>query len=217
VHLHAAFVPPAETLEALAALVRSLEPPSSAHFVVPEPETSRRGILGRRGTTVPLAPPPPTPTGPMLDILEQDQMLIPLTDFGWVTTDDARRVGDALTQVCADLPTAPTIRVGGGCALVDPGDRAVWANLAGSDDDLSAMRDIGQALVSGVEPLGYYRDRRQFKPRFPLATVTDATTVEHLERVLATLDMYRGAPWQVSEVTLFQRGSGVWRTLTVGG
>jgi 2'-5' RNA ligase len=122
-----------------------------------------------------------------------------------------------LSEVCAGLPPAPTIRVQGGSALVDPEDRAVWANLVGTDDELTAMRDISQALVSGIEPLGYYRDRRQFKPRLPMATITDATTVEHLERVLETLDLYRSAPWQVSEVTIFQRGSGAWRTLTVGG
>jgi 2'-5' RNA ligase len=153
----------------------------------------------------------------MLDVLDPDRMLVPITDFGWLTADDARRVANALSQVCAELPPAPTIRVGGGSALVEPEDRAVWANLDGSEDEIGAMRAIASALVSGVEPLGYYRDRRQFKPRFPVATINDATSVEHLERVLATLEMYRGAPWQVREVALIQRGSGVWRTLAVGG
>jgi len=153
----------------------------------------------------------------MLKVLDQDRMLIPITDFGWLTPDDAKRVYNALTEVCAGLPPAPTIRVGGGSALVEPEDRAVWANLLGSDEEIAAMRTIAVALVSGIEPLGYYRDRRQFRPRFPIATITDATTVEHLERVLSTMELYRSPPWQVSEVTLYQRGSSPWRTLTVGG
>jgi 2'-5' RNA ligase len=144
-------------------------------------------------------------------------MLIPVTDFGYLASGDARRVGDTLEQVCAGLPPGPTVHVHGGAALVDPDDRSVWANLAGREDDLAAMRSIALAVVAGVEPLGYFRDRRQFKPRLAVATITDATTVEHLEQVLTALDAYESDPWPVREVTLLQRGAGVWRTLCVGG
>jgi hypothetical protein len=202
-------------------MVRSLEPPPRKRGVTSHLDTSRRGLIGRLiSTPAPQPEPEPeeeAPHAPMLTVLDPEQMLIPVTDFGWLTPEDARRVADALTGVCAGLPPAPTIRVGGGSALVDPDDRSVWANLIATDDELKAMRDIATALVSGIEPLGYYRDRRQFKARLPVATITDTTTVEHLERVLATLEMYRGTPWQVSEVTIFRRGAGVWRTLTVGG
>jgi hypothetical protein len=221
VHLHAAFVPPAETQEALTSLVRSLEPPPPKQVVTSHLDTSKRSFLGRltapKGEPPPPAPAPQAPAVPMLRLLEAERMLIPVTDFGWLTPDDARRVGDVLTEICSGLPPAPTVRVHGGAALVDPDDRSVWANLSASEEELGAMRAISQALVAGIEPLGYYRDRRQFKARFPIATITDATTVEHLERVLSTLELYRSEPWQVSEVTIFQRGTGVWRTLTVGG
>jgi hypothetical protein len=218
VHLHAAFVPPAETVEALAALVRSLEPPPPKRGVTSHLDTSKRGFLGRRLAAAPPEPEPEpeAPVTPMLDVLEPGQMLIPVTDFGWLTPDDARRVGDVLAEVCAGLPAAPLVRVHGGSALVDPDDRSVWANLSASDDELRAMGDIARGLVSSIEPLGYYRDRRQFKSRLPLATITDSTTVEHLERVLAALDLYTSAPWQITEVTVFKRGSGIWRTLPVG-
>jgi hypothetical protein len=219
VHLHAAFVPPAETAEALAALVRSLEPPPAKHGVTSHLDTSKRGFLGRRLAAAPPEP-EPEPQGPvvdMLQVLEPGRMLIPVTDFGWLTPEDARRVGDVLTEVCAGLPAPPMVQVHGGSALVDPDDRSVWAHLAASDDELQAMGDIARALVSGIEPLGYYRDRRQFKSRLPVATITEATTVEHLERVLSALELYRSAPWQITEVTVFKRGSGVWRTLPVGG
>ena len=206
-------------MEALAALVRSLEPPPPQRAVTSHRDESKRGLFGRRAAAPAVVPEPEpvTPGVPMLDLLEPDQMLIPVTDFGWLTADDARRVGDVLAKVCAELPPAPMVMVQGGSALVDPDDRSVWANLAASDDDLRAMGDIARALVSGIEPLGYYRDRRKFKARLPVAMITDATTVEHLERVLATMELYRSTPWQVGEVTIFRRGSGVWRTLPVGG
>jgi hypothetical protein len=219
VHLHAAFVPPSETVDALAALVRSLEPPPPKRGVTSHRDESKRGLFGRRAAApAPETEPEPLAPGvPMLNVLEPEQMLIPVTDFGWLTPEDARRVGNVLAEVCAGLPTAPMVMVQGGSALVDPGDRSVWANLAASDDDLRAMGDIARALVSGIEPLGYYRDRRQFKARLPVATITDATTVEHLERVLASMELYRSTPWQVGEVTIFRRGSGAWRSLPVGG
>jgi len=218
VHLHAAFVPPAQTVESLAALVGSLEPPPPKRGVTSHLDPTKRGFLGRRLAAAPPEPEPEPegPVVPMLEVLDPDRMLIPVTDFGWLTPDDARRVGDVLAEVCAGLPAAPMVRVQGGSALVDPDDRSVWANLAASDDELRAMGDIARALVAGIEPLGYYRDRRQFKPRLPLATITDTTTVEHLERVLSALELYHGDPWQITEVTVFKRGSGVWRTLPVG-
>jgi len=203
----------------LAALVRSLEPQPAKRGVTSHLDTSKRGFLGRRRTAAPPEPEPEPegPVVPMLEVLAPGQMLIPVTDFGWLTPDDARRVGDVLTEVCAGLPAAPMVQVQGGSALVDPDDRSVWANLSASNDELRAMGDIARALVSGIEPLGYYRDRRQFKSRLPLATITEATTVEHLERVLSALELYRSDPWQITEVTVFKRGSGVWRTLPVGG
>lgn len=202
-HLFAAFVPPAEVVSALTALVQEQEPSSQS--------TARRGLFGRRTTE------PAAPVAPFLDVLQPDRVLIPITDFGYLASGDARRVGDALEQVCAGLGAGPTVHVHGGAALVDPEDRSVWANLAGSEEDLAALRSIALAVVAGVEPLGYFRDRRQFKPRLAIATITDATSVEHLEQVLAALDAYDSGPWPVREVALLQRGSGVWRTLPVGG
>jgi hypothetical protein len=72
-------------------------------------------------------------------------------------------------------------------------------------------------VVSAVEPLGFFCDRRQFRPRIAVATINDATTAEHLEQVLGALSAYESEPWPVAEVTILQRGSGVWRTVPVGG
>jgi len=143
--------------------------------------------------------------------------VLPITDFGYLASGDARRLVDAVGQVCSAVATCPSVRVSGGSALVDPDDRSVWAELDGADDDLEAMREIALAVVSGVEPLGYFCDRRQFKPRLALATITDATTVEHLEDALAALAAYRSEPWTVDELTILQRGSGVFRTVPIGG
>lgn len=201
-HLHAAFVPPDGVRRALVDLVASQEAapshePASGRFRKSTPESG--------GTA-----------GPLLDVVEPHGLVLPITDFGFVAAGDARRLVDTLTDVCAALPAVPVVQVSGGAALVDPGDRSVWAEVSGGDDDLDAMRDIARSVVTGVEPLGFFRDRRQFKLRMPVATINDATTVEHLELVLAALTAYRSEPWAVDEVAILQRGSGVWRTLRIG-
>jgi len=209
VHLHAAFVPPRAVAEALAQLLVSLEP-------TPEPPAppTRRGLFGRR--TAEREGSPTARTGPLLDAVPPDKMLLPITDFGYLASGDARRLVDAVAQACAALPVGPTLHISGGSALVDPEDRSVWADLAGTEKDLDAMRGAARAVVSAVEPLGFFCDRRQFRPRLAVATITDDTTVEHLEQVLHALAAYSSESWNVTEVAVLQRGSGVWRTVPIG-
>lgn len=203
-HVHAAFLPPSPIRQALADLVQAQEPVPAE---VPGP---RRGLLGRRTPEV-----APAPVGPLLDAFDPERVVLPITDFGFLAAGDARRLADALTAVCAPL-ARPTVRISGGTALVDPDDRSVWAEVGGPDDELAAMRTVAQAVVSGVEPLGFFCDRRQFRPRFPIATITDATTAEHLEQVLAALAAYASDPWTIGEVAVLQRGAGIWRSVPVG-
>lgn len=204
-NLHAAFVPPAAVRRALADLVAAQE------VAPPEAAPSRRGLFSRR------PPEAEAPSARPLDVLDPELALLPITDFGYVASGDARRLVDAVSRVCSEVTAAPTVLVSGGAALIDPDDRSVWADLSGSEDDLEALRTIAREVVSGVEPLGFFRDRRRFRPRFPVATINDATTVEHLERVLAALGSYRSEPWVVDELAILQRGSGVWRTVPIGG
>jgi len=209
VHLHAAFVPPATVRQALVELLRAQEPVPTQ----PAPVEASRGLFRRRSTPELEV----TPTGPMLDLVPADRLVLPITDFGYLNAGDARRLGDAVERACAELPRGPSVRVSGGSALIDPEDRFVWAELEVADDDLEALRAIARSVVSAVEPLGFFCDRRRFRPRISVATITDATTVEHLEQVLAALAEYQSAPWKMAEVDILQRGAGVWRTARVGG
>jgi hypothetical protein len=207
VHLHAAFIPPAENLDALTSLVRALEPPPQAAA----PPVERRSVFARR---TPEPPPAVEPAGPVLDLLGLDQMWVPITDFGFVRTGVARQLVDAVTRA-AQRYEPPHVSLAGGSALIDEDDRHVWVELQGVDDGIEAMRGIAREVVAVVEPLGFYCDRRQFRSRIPLATINDRTTVEHLEVVLAALDAHH-EPWVVGEFALLQRHMGVWQTVPIG-
>jgi hypothetical protein len=206
VHLHAAFIPPLAVRQALVELIAEQEPSGQ------DPVSGRRGLFGRRTSEQEVAPAPP-----QLRALDPESLALPITDFGYVSSGDARRMTDTLTQVLGSLPSGPTVHISGGEALVDDDDRSVWATLAGAEEDLAAMRTIAGNVVSAVEPLGFFCDRRQFRGRLPIATITDSTSLEHLERVLSALASYSSESWTVDEVAILQRGSGLLRAVPVGG
>lgn len=208
VHLHAVFVPPPALLQELTALVRAQEPPPPA-----EPAPGRRGLFGRRQeeATAPAAPP-----GPLLDVLGTDDMTVPITNFGFVHTATARTLVSAIAAA-TERYAAPQVVLSGGSALVDEDDRYVWAHLRSDDDGVEVMRGIAREVVSAVEPLGLFCDRRMFRDRVPVATINDATTVEHLEKVLAALDAHTSEPWTVTQLTVLRRGVGLWDHVPIGG
>ena len=197
-HLHAALVPPPDTVRAVLDAVRATEPAPAATFDAPAP---RRRLLGRRTEAAPAGGSDPVP---LLDVLDEQRVLVPITDFGYVTAQDRGRLVGAVAAACRAM-TVRTVRVSGGTTLVEEGDRSVWAQLQGDPEDLGALRDLAAGVVAGVEPVGFFCDRRQFRPRFAVATINDLTTVEHLERVLAALDAYTSDPWRVDTVAILQR------------
>jgi hypothetical protein len=207
VHLHAAFLPPPALLHELTALVRAQEPPP------PEAESpEKRGLFGRRQEEAPV---PVGPPAPLLDVLGTDEMAVPITNFGFVHTTTARTLGSVLA-VATERYGAPEVVFSGGSALLDEDDRFVWAQLRSDDDGVEVMRGIAREVVSAVEPLGLFCDRRAFRDRVPVARINDGTTVEHLESVLAALDAYTSQPWRVTEVAVLRRGVGPWANVPIG-
>ncbi len=208
VHLHAAFVPPARLLESLTDLVRAQEPPP------PEPPrpVERRTRLGRKVVEQPEAP---EPVGPQLDVLDPAGLWVPITAFGFVQPTVARGLVASIARA-AERFEPPTVALRGGAALVDDDDRSVWVELKADDDALEVMRGIAREVVDGVEQLGFYCDRRQFRTRIPLATVNEHTSVEHLEKVLAALDAHVDDLWTVDQVWVLQRGSDPLQAVPIG-
>jgi hypothetical protein len=208
VHLHAAFVPPTRLLDGLTDLVRAQEPPLPA----PPQPVERRTLLGRKVVAQPEAP---EAVGPLLDILDHARMWVPITDFGFVQAGVARSLVGSISRAAARFEP-PRVALRGGSALVDENDRSVWVELRADDGAIEVMRGIAREVVDGVEQLGFYCDRRQFRTRIPLATVNDRTTVEHLEKVMAALDAHVDDMWVVDAVAVLQRGSAPFQMVPIG-
>jgi 2'-5' RNA ligase len=189
--VHGAIIPPRAVLATVAAVVQSVPEPVE---VGSAPVT--KGILGRFGRhRVEAEDAPPAPA--MLELIPVDRLVFPITGFGNLTTNDANRVADVIRTAAADWP-APTVWFAGGTALDFPGDWSVWAKLAGDVDSLSA---IARGVTQCVEGLGFFVDRRQFRPMMSVATVTPATTGPFLETLVAALDAFEGEEW-VAEISL---------------
>jgi 2'-5' RNA ligase len=196
--LRAALVPPPPLADAVTGVVASVSVPVEEPAPVAAP--SHRGLLRRRAPATveldaPVGPPPP-----QLDLVLSDQMHLPLCAFGNVTTDEQERLRRALAQVASGLPSA-TVWVAGGTALEFSGDRSVWAKLEG---DIDALWAIFRGINEGVEKVGFFLDRRSFRPLLAVGTINDATTAPYLEDVVAALDAFRSDPWQVEAVSLMK-------------
>jgi 2'-5' RNA ligase len=194
-HLRAALVPPTPLAEALVSVVAAVEVPAAP---VPEPPPAR-GLFRRRQVAVEPVEPTEGPL-PQLDLLPTDQLQIPLCSFGNLTTEEVDRLRRALAEISSGLPT-PTVQAAGGTALEFPGDRSVWAKLEGDIDGLWA---VFRGINEGVERLGFFLDRRSFRPWLAVGTINDETSASYLENVVAALDAHRGDPWLVDGVSLMK-------------
>lgn len=125
-------------------------------------------------------------------------MRLPITGFGNVTTSDAHSIAEAIGAAAADW-SVPTVFFSGATALDFPGDRSVWAKL---DGDVAALAAIARGVTQSVERLGFFVDRRAFRPMLSIATVTDATVAADLETLVDALDAFRGQDWVVDCVVL---------------
>lgn len=190
--VHGAFLPPAAVIEEVLAVVRSVEQPAAVHDV-PEP----RGFLARRGRHKGTGA-EPVVVPEMLELLLDDAISLPITAFGNLTPSDVQAVVATLGAAAAEWPS-PTVRLSGGTALDFPGDWNVWARLVGEVDELAA---IARAVTRAVEPLGFFVDRRAFRPLLAVARVNAATTGPYLESVVAALEAFEGAEWVVRDVAL---------------
>ena len=116
-------------------------------------------------------------------------MYLPLTGFGNVTLGDSVKLAKALRAEVATWAPPRRCAFTGGAALEFPGDESVWAKL---DGDVDGLKTIGRGVPQVVQRLGFFVDRRQFRPWLSVGTITDATTAPYLERLVAALDDFRG-------------------------
>ena len=204
--LFAAIVPPREVLDEVRRVVQSVNEPLAP------PSAQGRGLLRRlapRTSTggahaagrAPVATAPAfAPTTPELDALEPAHMYLPITGFGNVTLGDSVKLADTLRREAATWRRTELL-FSGGAALEFSGDDNVWVKIEG---DVDALRTIGRGVPQAVQRVGYFVDRRQFRPWLPVGTITEETTAPYLERLVAVLDDFRGEPWTADAVALMK-------------
>jgi 2'-5' RNA ligase len=191
--VHGTIIPPRSAVEAVAVAVRSVPVPGDELVGDGPAGTRLLGRLGRRAKYEAASAEAPD----MLEHVPVERLQLPITGFGNLTTNDAHRVADAIATAAADWQ-APALRFAGGTALDFPGDWAVWARLAGDVDEVSS---VARAVTQSVEGLGFFVDRRQFRPMMSVATVTRATTGPYLEALVAALEAFEGETW-TAEISL---------------
>jgi RNA 2',3'-cyclic 3'-phosphodiesterase len=205
--LFAAIVPPREVLDEVRRVVQSVNDP-----LPPEPQG--RGLMRRlsgrsshggahaAGRTVTPTKPQPTNAASTHELaaVEPARMYLPLTGFGNVTLGDSVKLISVLRAEAATWPR-PSLTFAGGAALEFPGDESVWVKI---DGDVEALKTIGRGVPQAVQRVGYFVDRRQFRPWLSVGTITDTTSAPYLERLVAALDEFRGDWWTAEAVSVMK-------------
>lgn len=196
-HLHTAMVPPRDVLDevgiALQAACRHAETVAGP-TVRQLPALLRRTRRARQSELA----------DPQLDLVPVDDLSIRIAGFGFVTAADAVRLTAALKAAAAEIAPA-TVHFAGGAELELDGDRYVGVRIAG---DLDALKDAARGITTGVEPLGFFVDRRKFRPLLAVATTNDTTTASYLRAVLDSLDAFSGREWELDHVKLMRLNYG---------
>ena len=198
--LFAAIVPPRPVLDEIREAMEAVRTPVTA----PAPPRRIFGWLrGRTSVREPMsqASEASEASEGELAMVAPERMYLPITHFGNVTQGDSIRLAEAL---CAEAATwkRPQVHFSGSAALEWPGDQSVWAKLDGDLDDLMT---IGRGVPHVVQRLGFFVDRRQFRPWLSVGTITSATTAPYLERLVKVLDSFRGDDWTIESVSLMER------------
>lgn len=206
-HLHTAIVPPRHVLDEVEAAVQMAcrqvtttadELTERQRQTLPR-RTRRRARNAERADSASL----PSLT-PQLDLVPADVLSIPVAGFGNVTAGDSTRLTAALRMAAVEI-ARPTVCFAGGAALEFDGDRHVWVRIAG---DVEALTDVARAMTHVVEQLGFYVDRRRFRPLLAVGTVNDTTTAPYLQGVIDALDTFSGLPWELDHVHLMRLSYG---------
>jgi 2'-5' RNA ligase len=207
--LFTAIIPPREVLEEVKRVVQSVNPPlpvsgDGRRRTLPKLATRRhRGAhaAGRGPEKAEESLEPLTqPTTHELDSPEVDEMYLPLAGLGNVALGDATKLAGALRSQVATWRRAE-LMFAGAAALEFPGDQSVWVKI---DGDLDGLTAIAKGLPLVVQRLGFFVDRRKFRPWLSVGTITDTTTAPYLERLVAALDQFRGTPWTIDGVSLLK-------------
>lgn len=196
--VHGALVPPGALLEEL--LDRAL--PITCAPIEPE----KRGLLRRqrRPATVPA-------TDPVLDPTSTDTMRLTVAGFGNLTTSDVLRLTEALAAAAGEWDPP---RVFFDSVVFVPEERLFRATLGG---DVEGLVGVARAVGTSVERLGFFVDRRRFRPAIDLGTAAPAASSSDIARVVEAYGGFRGQEWAVDRLILmtqtFDGPRSTWRPL----
>ena len=180
--VHGALVPPGPLLEELLDWALPI-------MCAPSVEREKRGLLRRQR-------PPATATDPVLDPASADTMRMTVAGFGNLTTSDVLRLTGALAAAAGEWDPPRVFFAG---VVYVPEERLFRAIL---DGDVEGLTAVARAVGTSVERLGFFVDRRRFRPAIDLGTAAAAASDSDIARVVEAFRGFRGQEWTVDSLAL---------------
>ena len=143
----------------------------------------------------------PVPPGEF-ERVARGSLMIPVFSLGNVTRPEASAVAEFLHAELDRSRPQPQVRLEGVWALEAEGDLTVGLPLVG---DVDGIDELARSMWDLVTVRGYFVDRRRWAPRLTVGSVTAATTLPFLERLVADLGQHPSPPWSVSSIVFVRR------------
>ncbi len=193
-YLSAVIVPPLPQREEVARLLGDIGGRMDASDA---PSPTRRRVWTRS------RPEPARQVTAGLTPLAVGGMTVPLTRFGFVEPEAATRLRATLERDAAGW-AAPTIHVTGEPHMGGQ-DELLHLSLGG---DVDLLRALFREITESARRAGFMLDRRSFQPLLPVSALDEQVSDEALAALVAGLEGFAGAPWEVGVVTLARLGFG---------
>ena len=121
--------------------------------------------------------------------------------LGNIQPDQVEDIAQAVAQEIRDQPPITLRPTGLGAFPNLRKPRVIWIGMEG---EVQRLNEIQARVEKTLEPLGFVREKRGFRPHLTIGRVKDRRRLQSLEDAMATLDMEPFNSFDADEIILYK-------------
>jgi 2'-5' RNA ligase len=129
---------------------------------------------------------------------------VTLKFLGNIPEELVPRIQTAMEQVAAH--TSPFILQPAGCGAFPSLKqmRIIWAGLGGDAEATQRLQELQREVESAMEPFGFKKEDRPFKPHLTLGRVKGRRNLRALQDIALKWQDFRTEPFKITEIVLYR-------------
>ncbi len=121
--------------------------------------------------------------------------------LGTIPAAQVENIARAIAQEVRDQPTITLRPAGLGAFPSLRKPRVIWVGMQG---EVQRLNGIQARVENALEPLGFVREKRDFRPHLTIGRVKDRRRLQSLVEAMATLDMESFNSFDADEIILYK-------------